>query len=477
MVELNESKEREVKTKEPKAPPKRRRANAGTTGRSAKRIAGRPVTAQMSVEGSEEGIPNQTTRDDEGKHDGPEDPNSEQNNKLNATAQALLDALQQRVADKIAAIAPTVVEGENGPPARHVLAERLEGDKTFKPVQSGHDDPPPAPAVDHNLDPPKPKAPAVVGKVADVGSGPGASGNTGGGGMGGANAFFPTEKTNPLLASRDGMGRSYVSAIQDETRVNANSGQNQPYSSTVNSGISPDDAKRKEDLREAAWSKVGDQIASNEYRDFSQATLRPRFGIAGVAEVIPPTREQLRSDLEFDLFSVVKPGYGEGSTNKLFLYEQARDDVLTYAGPFIGPGPYLGPLNTQHPMPWQWQTVKHESDINRFKGNSIARLNSMRSVVSKLGAGSMWTQGRDVPEHPVSISSKGLPRELESPYEPAIHHHDDWKPIIDPPGYVLNQRGFKRVFSAVRDPDAPEIMVDNSGPTLSVRRSLEVILP
>jgi hypothetical protein len=221
----------------------------------------------------------------------------------------------------------------------------------------------------------------------------------------------------------------------------------------------------------------GDEFMNNPNRDEAEATLRPQFGIAGAEDVIPPPKEQLRSDLEFDLFSVVPPGYGEGVSNKQFLYQRAWEDYIRFAPPFFEPAPWLGPLNTAYPLPWQWQNVKAPADVNRYYSKVASKEAAANKVFNAHGEGSAAAFGRDVPETPMSISSSGLPRDRRSPLEPVIQNSLAWTPEFDPAGYLLNQRGFKRTYSAWRDPDAREVQRDNGGPTLRKRRALEVILP
>lgn len=279
------------------------------------------------------------------------------------------------------------------------------------------------------------------------------------------NPMYPRNPTDMQSAQRDGMRsmggrnpRRQYTAIDEEQQVTGKGSTDKDRNPTWN-------------------EEEGDQMLNNFKRDESRATLRPRFGIAAAKDIIPSAREQLRSDLEFDLFSVVKPGYGEGVDNKQFLYQKAHEDYVRFAGPFFSPGVWLGPLNSQQPLPWQWQTVKSQSDINNYNARIIDRRGKAASVIHSHGEGSANVFGRDIPEVASSVSSSGLPRDNRSPFEPVIQNKHPWTPDLDPAGYLLGRRGFKRTFSALRDPDAHEIQVDNGGPHLRKRRSLEVILP
>lgn len=211
-------------------------------------------------------------------------------------------------------------------------------------------------------------------------------------------------------------------------------------------------------------------------KDDSTPSLRPQYGIAGVQHVIPPVNEQIRSDIEFDMFSVVQPGFGEGVDNKLFLYQEARDKFIHFAKPFYSPNVWLGPSNYQHPLPWQWQNVKDASDIARHLMKTARQAIQTTNLIKAAGEGSANAFGRDVPEVVQKVSSSGLPRDPRTVFEPVINNKDPWTPIIDPAGKDLGRRGFKRLFSPWRDPDAFEQQKHNGGPTLNKRRSLEVIL-
>lgn len=226
------------------------------------------------------------------------------------------------------------------------------------------------------------------------------------------------------------------------------------------------------------WDKTGDQfIPGSQTQDRATATLRVKYGISGVPNAIPDPHEQLRSDLEFDLFSVVPPGYGEGVDNKLYLQEKMHNDFVHFREPFYSPGTWLGPLNTLQPMPWQWQTVKSQRDINSYHARVANRRRNALGAVREHGAASAAAFGRDVSEAPSSISSQGLKRQLMSPYEPINQLKHPWTPDLDPAGYGLNQRGFKRLFSPWRDPDVKEVQRDNGGPHLKKSRALEEIIP
>jgi hypothetical protein len=248
----------------------------------------------------------------------------------------------------------------------------------------------------------------------------------------------------------------------------------------------PGQGPQRETLSAAhAATQVG---RSEEYGDYTlnnaqqahtgKPTLRPQWGSAGVKDVIPSGKQQLRSDLEFDMFSVVGAGFGEGRDNKLFNQQQQRDKYILPLGKQYKPNAWDGPMNTQHPIPWQWQSVKDMNHVKRYIDRTVAESHHAMMTAIKFGEGSAAGYGRDVPEEPMHVSSSGLPRDIRSPFEPVIHNSDPMTPVLDPAGYLLQRtRGLKRPYSAWREPQKLETYRDNYGPHLNKRRSLEVVLP
>jgi hypothetical protein len=278
----------------------------------------------------------------------------------------------------------------------------------------------------------------------------------------------------PGYAARDQMsaGASDRYFKRRETRDTNNASATPDFDERVaHRGLIGDGGKEIGD-----WGSTGD-VAAEGSHDYAKPTLRPQFGQIGVSDAVPHPKAQMASDIEFDMFSVVPPGYGEGVDNKMYLYEKAHEDRIRFAPPFYSPGVWLGPLNTQQTMPWQWQTVKHQKDIDGYKNRVSRRIMDGTNYVRSLGESSSGAIGRDVPEYTTNISSSGLRRDRRSPFEPTIHNMHPWTPDVDPPGYALNRRGMKRLFSPWRDPDVRETQPDNGGPTLRKRRALEVIIP
>lgn len=212
--------------------------------------------------------------------------------------------------------------------------------------------------------------------------------------------------------------------------------------------------------------------------DRATDTLRPRYGMLGPRDVIPSPIDQLRSDIAFDMFSFVQPGFGEGRDNKLFQYQNFTQDVVQNIGRKFLPRPDDGRLNYQHPMPFQWQPVQDVRKSARLIQNEEILIPKLDALTRQLGEGSSAVLGRDVPEVPLAISSQGLRRDIRCPLEPTIQNADNMQPTVDPAGYWLQNRGFRRLFSPWREPQTREVQtLSRPMPHYNKRRSLEVVLP
>jgi hypothetical protein len=224
----------------------------------------------------------------------------------------------------------------------------------------------------------------------------------------------------------------------------------------------------------------GDKAATHgsDGPDYHQgeATMRSRYGVVGSDRVIPSGRKQLQSDLLFDMFSIVQPGFGEGRDNKLFNYQEFTQNDLQASGPRYWPRPSMGPSNTQYPMPWQWQPVMDPRKAMAMLVEDAHKAKQVQQLINQTGEASVGALGYDRPEHTSSHSSSELPRDARSYFEPVIQNSDEFHPIHTPAGYRLKNRGWRRTFSAWREPQIAEHQTMNGGPHLNKRRSLEVIL-
>ena len=195
-----------------------------------------------------------------------------------------------------------------------------------------------------------------------------------------------------------------------------------------------------------------------------------------VSGVIPSSRKQLESDIRFDMFDHVQPGHGNGSDNKLYLMQEARDRVIRYAGPMNMPGSYIGPISGVAVPPWQLQRTYPLELAEDFQMERIGQMKTASHTMMKAGERSVGLLGSDT-GYPYPVSSKSLKRSRESVFEPVIRNDFNWERVKPATGYQLNKHKFRRLSDGQRAPEELRSFArEMGGPTLNKRRSLEVIL-
>ena len=216
----------------------------------------------------------------------------------------------------------------------------------------------------------------------------------------------------------------------------------------------------------------GDFYLNNPDVDTASATMRDNYHVATGRDVIPTSRKQLESDINFDMFDNVLPGYGNGPDNKLFLQQEKRQERIIEMGPLDGPGQWIGPINGLSVPSWHMQRVIPDKLIKQHQKEKDERaLKAAKSAVS-YGASSIGVFGADI-GYPAAFSSKGLKRRAECPLEPAIRLDFDWQTLDMPTPKELQKRRMRTDTDALRYPEQlqsrPGLM---GGPTLLKRRSL-----
>ena len=220
----------------------------------------------------------------------------------------------------------------------------------------------------------------------------------------------------------------------------------------------------------------GDKIMDVPDRHTEQGNLRQEYGMEKAQKVIPTVEDQMASDIRFDMFDTVNPGFGEGQDNKLFVMEQNRDAKIVYAKPMFQPGSYIGPIAGVDVPPWQLQRVMPKEKVQRYGEEKKNSLNTMVNVVMTNGAKSTNLLGDDV-GYPYDHSACELKRKRLSPLEPVIRTDMNWEHVKDPIGVQLNKHKFRRYTDSQRYPRHLETQTAGiGGQHLSKRRGLEVIL-
>lgn len=225
-----------------------------------------------------------------------------------------------------------------------------------------------------------------------------------------------------------------------------------------------EDTKRESDegFDEKDRSAEGDELLLAPV-DRALPSLRPEYGVQGADAVIPSKGDQLLSSILFDQFSIVRPGFGEGETNKLFVQQENWKNNIQWADPLYSPGTFEGITNTQHPLPWIFQTVKTSKSIDTWKKHKKQKLIQESNAYTDGQQGSNGILGYDV-GLPASVSTSGLRRPAESVLEPIINNRVHWEPVFDPAGIALNKRGFKRPTDSQREPLVHTVQLDMGGP-------------
>jgi len=266
----------------------------------------------------------------------------------------------------------------------------------------------------------------------------------------------------------------------------------QPYqrmSATGGAGFKPlisfQEETRDEGDRSATQSLVpvlqtgGDTTTANQP---AEATLRAGYQLDPLAnKVVPAPEKQIQSDVLFDMFSVVQPGFGKGADNKLVYENEARENAVRFQEPLFTPrfehgGADIGIAQHVHPLRWQFQPNGVGAQIAAHVQSLEQRISNMNDLLIKA-----TSVGRDVQTLPdvsnYTPSSQGLPRQQTNLLNPVIDNRARWNPVVEAPGYALNQRGMRHTHSPWSRPFKSEYDPMNSGPVLKKRRSLEVILP
>lgn len=221
-------------------------------------------------------------------------------------------------------------------------------------------------------------------------------------------------------------------------------------------------------------SSQGDQfVIGKQSHDSTTDTLRPTFGIAPANGVIPTKRQQVESDLLFNDFSIVAPGYGLGINNKMFLMEEQREKKFVFAEPLCEPRKYDGPSGLVLMPALQFQNEITRRDRNMLAAQAIAGEASAVLLERRAGDGSLNILGDDFGMFQ-SVSDKGLKRPRESPLEPLIRVPKAWERVKPLPGFQWDRKEMRRLFDASRYPERFKVNIAmEGGPTMNRRNSLQ----
>ena len=260
---------------------------------------------------------------------------------------------------------------------------------------------------------------------------------------------------NGLLASandkREAAGEDSKTGAQRHQEFNTGSSgvalTGQPYELVR---ADPDRQYVELDPKTENGNSVGDKF-NFEGTNKSSTTLRAQYLLPGSEDLVPTEKDQLEADVEFDLFSVINPGFGLGQANKLHVENEARQEKIRFAGPLFTPSADIGPEMGAHPVRPELRRVQPTSIQRQGYDRLIRRRDAISAYLRSLpgGASSMV-----LPDDNNQLrSSKGLKRRFPSPLLPIVDTHHYWSPVKEQPGISLNNnRKFRRFYDPLRIP-------------------------
>ena len=260
---------------------------------------------------------------------------------------------------------------------------------------------------------------------------------------------------------------------QQETKTAIRKGVDTPSSSPAgaegNTAAAAHEAKGTEGPTQTPMApQQAQRAAQND-------TLRPLYGMASPLDVVPSTREQIKSGVLFNDFHIVAPGFGLGVTNKLFQMNEKREMEIRYREPLQLPRSDMGPTNTvlAPPLEWQNNIPRKDMQTERNKKTISDRLKAL--AVVQAGTGSLNVFGDDYGLMR-DTSAKGLPRPEDSVLEPVVLKPTPMERARPLAGVQLEDKQFRRLFDAERYPEHFHSHIGmEGGSTLSRRNSLKIL--
>jgi hypothetical protein len=202
--------------------------------------------------------------------------------------------------------------------------------------------------------------------------------------------------------------------------------------------------------------------------------LRARFPIGGEQILKISQDKQIMQDVQFDLFSWVPEGFGNGETNKLFLLDQLHEKKIKFMDPMSMPRRDSGPLGAVFPVCSQFSETRTPDDITSFLNHKKRKLEDAFNTFTPMTL-SVQSLGND---NNFLVGSKGLPSKPPNPFQQIIQTHGPMIPIKDPAGFemdIFGKQGLKSIFNTQNNPRSYNIDPMNGVPTMDPDYSAEKI--
>lgn len=193
------------------------------------------------------------------------------------------------------------------------------------------------------------------------------------------------------------------------------------------------------------------QVRGTMSADTSETILRPRFDMAGLEQLYQTAKKQRDSDVMFDMFDMVQPGFGEGAQNKLFLGQEYHRDAIQFGGHMSDLRRSDGQTDGPRPPPMQFQNGLTMGDIETYmqglEGEAVEAELMMRQNPTSTAL------YQDLNMKP---SSKGLLTNKPSPLLPVIDNMERMRHVRPAAGVHLQKRGLKSVYNTWNMPEQRE---------------------
>lgn len=179
--------------------------------------------------------------------------------------------------------------------------------------------------------------------------------------------------------------------------------------------------------------------------------LYEHFPIDDLSEkVVPSKKEQLRGDVNFDTFGLVRDGYGLGENNKMYQQELRRENKLKrdffFPRPWDGPtgGPDLIPVLAQNVIPKK-ALMK---SVNELRENVTAKMKVLKKYQHGESSGVL---GYDAGYILSTNSDKGLKRRRMTFLEPVIMNTGAFTRVDLNTGNDTSSCGFRSLYDPMRN--------------------------
>lgn len=207
------------------------------------------------------------------------------------------------------------------------------------------------------------------------------------------------------------------------------------------------------------YYSLADRIEIQQTTD--TPTARLNYLVPGSDDLVMSAAEQLRGDAEFDLFSTVKPGFGQGATNKLHLENEWHTKNIRYKGDLFTPNQYQGPELGVRPVRPSLTRVQTRAEqlkgFNVEANKAIAIEQYMRSLPGRASSGILPDDNNHI------NTATGRVRSGPSPLEPTINNHTAWFNDVYPAAAGMKRQRFRRLYDPMRRPKHRNPTVKDAG--------------